>query len=295
MSLCTGCTNGKFSSDKKTYRGMAEVYLTNINSLQPIDIPDKFKLDINIKKIIDNKVDSTEKINNEIAGIWNFSTGVTSEKLKGKVKELSCNVNLDKIEKGAKINKLTLTPINTILEGMNLKDLNGLGFLVYDDKERILPFKTIGTLGGGELNNVRMSFKESYNDASTLTFIPYRLKEYKAAKLYDADLNIKGDTLISLGKYGELRITKIDASNGETKVYYKCKYGSFIAPVRIVDKESGEDFKLKNIPEYLAEKGEYVVTFDKALQEKSYTVQYQNLDDIITIFDDLKFTVDVNK
>jgi len=68
-----------------------------------------------------------------------------------------------------------------------------------------------------------------------------------------------------------------------------------IAPVRIVDKESGEGINVKKWIQYSEDKDEYFVTFDKALGDKSYTIQYQSLEDIITVFDDLKFNVDVTK
>lgn len=298
MVVGTCATEGVFSSDKKTYRGMAEAFLKDISSSENIEIPEQFDLGISIKGMYDrHKMGSDQQENNEIAGVWNFTTQVTSEKSKGKVKEIGCNVCLDKLENGMKVSKLTLSPLNTTLEGINLKKVDGFGFIVYDDKERGLPLKTIASGSDKQSEYFRLSFKESYGDTKTLTFIPYilNLKENKEIKISSVDLNIKGETILPLGKYGDLRITKVDAANGETKVYYKCKYGSFIAPGRIIDKESGDYINIKSHIQHLGDKGEYVVTFDKALGNKSYTVQYQKLDDVVTIFDDLKFTIDINK
>lgn len=279
----TSVISGKLSADKKTYKGVAETILNSSDATElagHAGRSNKFNLDINIVKMYFSKMFGNITTYKTINGPWSFSTSITNQKSKGKICEQVINVNLDSIEKGMKLNKLVLTPLNTILQGTNSNDPWKYNYIVYDDKGRVFPMKNNA---GGDNLSFQMSFKGIYSDTKTLTFIPYMYKKrvVHTPKLISNDLNIKGKTNISLGKHGNLIVNKVEVVNGETKLYYKCKLGYIVAPMVIEDKDTGEQINLKDINKSSENEDAYVVTFNGAIGNKKYIVKHNDYDDTI--------------
>lgn len=296
--------SGKLSKDKKTFNGIVETYISG-NNYMPTEIPDKtstayldippdkFNLKININSFwnLNKSKGKGELAYDTLKGDWNFNTFITNEKLKGKVKEIKTAINLDKVEKGWRINKLITTPLNTILLG-TASDFNKfIGFIVYDNNGRELIRK--GTAGGGMglINYFMLSYNEIYKDTKALTFIPYLAKNKPNTPFedYSVNLNLNGKTIIPIGKHGNLEITKVEVSNGKTNIYYKSLLGLQFKPENIVDKSTNEKIYIKRPVKYLKANHEYVVSIDTALKNKKYIIQCSNRD--LKIFDDQKFTI----
>lgn len=288
FSMNTIAQHVEFSNDKKSFTGTSDIVLDEL--LNHSKIPDKFNLEIEIEKIFEIN-NLKQGINNEISGNWNFNTQVISEKAKGNVKEINCNINLDKIEKGLTINKLTLTPLNSILYYPHTNNSSKISYIMYDDKGRIFPIKSQGISQGVLGDSCFMNFKEVCSDSKKLTFIPYNNTEHdkNLPEIISTDLNIKGKTTIPLGKYGNLLITKIKTENRVTKLYYRSLYGALIIPYIIKDKHTGEIIYMTN-NEYTGNSSEYVVTYNKAIGNGDYTIICPGNSKIYT---NMKFSINI--
>ncbi|WCM71519.1 DUF5643 domain-containing protein [Clostridium perfringens] len=102
-------------------------------------------------------------------------------------------MNLGYELKGVELNKLIQTPINTVLqvtETRDLHDYSTLSFVIFDDKGRCLYSKSGTGIGDASKNEnsklfTSYNFKEVYDDSKSLTIIPYIKRE---------DMNKKGDS-----------------------------------------------------------------------------------------------------
>ncbi|MBE6053380.1 MAG: DUF4179 domain-containing protein [Clostridium sartagoforme] len=317
---------GRFLDNNKTYSGVIS-YDVGINSVVPkeeqekylyggyVEIPDEFLLSMEIKAIGDIKESKV------IEGEWTFNIPVSSEKLKGMVKEYDLNKDLNSIYEGSKASKLTLTPINTNIQGYITDDYD-LYFTVIDDKGRFISPKN-GSRNGGfntETNNIfyfNYNFKEVFKDTDALTFIPYERNYYKLpsdSSLTDnnvkedyqmsSKLNVSGETVLkSRDGRDYITITRVETSNEKTKLYFKSDYGILAAPKKIIDNTTNkeiitiDDFDSKDInaSRYLSETDEYVIEFNGELISEDYEIEYYDISEKVTVYNNESFTVKLNK
>ena len=312
-----GGGTGKFSNDNKTYIGVME-YNTGKKNLVPkdiqnkmflggyVEIPDKFILSLNIDEILSSG-------DNVIKGKWNFDIPVTSEKVSGKINEENCDIDLSELVSGYHINKIITTPLNTSIQGT----INGENsedrvlFNVFDNKGRNIPFKGSGGSGYKDVMYISSQFKEVYEDTESLTFIPYKHKydrvdnsDNNSEKYIKTKLNLQGETkLFSKDGNEYVNITRVNTENGKTKIYYKSKYGSHVAPIEIVNNETGEKIltidnsndrrhQEENIS-YLKDSDEYVITCDKELKGEDFSIKYVDISKNIEVYNDYKFTIKI--
>lgn len=154
---------------------------------EDIKIPNNFDLNINISSLGNIKEDV------KIEGDWNFNIPISDELVRENIKEQNLNINLGDELKGVELNKLIQTPINTVLqvtETRDLHDYSTLSFVIFDDKGRYLYSKSGTGIGDASKNEnsklfTSYNFKEVYDDSKSLTIIPYIQKE---------DMNKKGDS-----------------------------------------------------------------------------------------------------
>lgn len=298
--------SGKYIEEEKTYVGIVSfhTYADGVPSeIQKeqfyggyVEIPDEFVLGLRIYGGL-----AGEKID------LSFNIPVTSEKVKGKVKELVVNKDLSLLGEDYKINKLIITPINTFIQGTSKKlvrDKNQ-GFMLMDDKGR-----TLGFVGGGgsEFNEAGAyfshQFKALYPDTKTLTFIPFRstteflkvLENNEKSPIYSVSekLNLLGETKIKL-KNDEIIITKIVDEGETSKVYFKTRYPQLnnIRAIKAEDSEK-EDISEGGIQNSESGFGEYFMTFNKLDRSKSYMVYCEDMESYIDILEDSKFTVNLD-
>ncbi|MDV4152361.1 DUF4179 domain-containing protein [Clostridium sp. AL.422] len=317
---------GRFLDNNKTYSGVIS-YDVGIKSIVPkeeqeqnlyggyVEIPDEFLLSIKVNKIGDIKESKV------IDGEWIFDIPVSNEKLKGMVKEYNLNQSLDNIYEGSKVNKLILTPINTILQGYMTEDCD-LYFTIIDDKGRFILPKG-GSMSGAvdnEGNNVfyfNSNFKELFEDTKSLTFIPYERNYYKLASdiissnnnikedyKMSSKLNLSGETILK-SKVGDdyITITRIETRNEKTRVYFKSDYGLLAAPKKIIDKTTNKEIFTTdnfdsgdiNTSRYLRETGEFMIEFDGELASEDNEIEYYDISERITEYSDDAFTIKLNK
>lgn len=277
-----GGSYGEFTDDNKTYIGRIS-YSVNSNGYVPKElekqfggeiakkIPEEFILKLNIKSL------GTK----ETKGKWNFEIPVSSELVKGKVKEIDCDIDLGNICEGTEIKKVITTPINTSIQGVYKGYYGDVDFIVFDDKGRYLEMKSGSgrgeTVNGEYVSIFSYEFKEAYEDSKSITVIPYvdriefansdldiendiessttisneedesvNTKETQAIEESTAkivmNLNLDKDTVISQdNKKTYSTIKKVEVGNGKTKIYYTSPYSIYGAPYAIVDNKTGEE------------------------------------------------------
>lgn len=317
---------GRFLDNKKTYTGVIS-YNVGINSIVPkevqendlyggyVDIPDEFLLSIEVKKIGDIKESKV------IDGEWTFNIPVSNEKLKGMVKEYYLNNDLSNIYEDSKSSKLILTPINTTIQGYITEDC-GLNFTVIDDKGRFLLPKGGSGIGDMDTENNKSfyfnyNYKEIYQDTKSLTFIPYERNYYKLpndSNLSDnnikedykmtSKLNLSSETVLkSMDGKDYITITRVDTSNEKTILYFKSDYGILAAPKKIVDNTTNKEITTSdefnsndiNASRYLSETGEYMIEFNGQLPSENCEIEYYDISEKITVYNNESFTVKLDK
>lgn len=206
-------------------------------------------------------------------------------------------------------------------------------FLVFDDKGRYISSKSGNGFGtktnsGEYINYFNKQFEEIYEDSESLTFIPYQNKysdngvktvmfeteensEGSKVKYIEKDesayklisnLNLNGETELKTimdDEYGY--ITKFEVEDGKTKLYIKSNYNIFAAPIAIREKESGREIvSVDNLDsmeiktsKYLPDTGEIVVEYDGVLEGDNYEVIYYDYTNLISIYNENMFTVDL--
>lgn len=286
--------DGKFLDDNKTYVGV-ETFKVSKGEVPKevqekmflggyVDIPDEFTLTLRIKEFL-----------GEIKGDWNFNIQVASEKVNGKVKEIDINKDLNQIAEDMKVNKVITTPINTVVYASAKNDgsSSDINYIVEDDKGRMLQMKR--SSGSGDSNGIYFSynFKEKYEDSKSLTFTPFTQTYKSNVETLTTDLNIKGESKISIENYGDVVINKIEETEEGTKIYYKTKYGFLVNLTNIKDKESGKNYDRITFPKE-ENVGEYSAVFEKIDKTKNYTIECQDISKTIKVYDDLKFTVKID-
>lgn len=263
---------------------------------EDIKIPNNFDLNINISSL----GNITEDV--KIEGDWNFNIPISDELVRENIKEQNLNINLGDELKGVELNKLIQTPINTILqvtETRDLYDYGTLSFVIFDDKGRYLYSKSgtgIGDIyknGNSKLFN-SYNFKEVYDDSKSLTIIPYIQREYMNKKEdsneatfpkeFKEKLNLNGETEIKLDN-GEIysKIKKIESVEKGTRLYYESKYSIYGAPSYIINNETGEKIEpignkeggyTENI-KYVSG-NEFYIDFKEELIGNNYTVVFSD-------------------
>lgn len=173
MELITFSKYKKKCDVEKAKKGDKEAFLALINENR-LNIF-SFMLNVIFNKI---QVGRDEKY---IKGKWKFDIPVSNESTRAKVKEYDTKIDLGSIQKDLKVNKITTTPINTVLQISNKDNTeNILNFIAFDDKGRSIERKSLNSKGKGdeeddyiELTNIH--FKEPYEDTKSITFIPYHM------------------------------------------------------------------------------------------------------------------------
>jgi hypothetical protein len=235
-----GGGEGQYINNNKTFIGVMRYNVGKKNYVPEevqdkmflggyVEITDEFVLSLNISEI---------SLKNPIKGQWNFNIPVSSEKVKGKVKEMECDIDLSNISNGYHINKIITTPLNTEIQGIKSDKENNddemLGFAVFDDKGRYIEEKSGGATGnkdddGNYVTYFGMSFKEIYDDTESLIFIPYKnifneSNNDEEEKNINVKLNLNGETKIYSHSGEEYAvINRVKTENGKTKIYYKSK------------------------------------------------------------------------
>ncbi len=286
--------SGKFLEGNKTYIGV-ETFKISKGEIPKevqektllggnVEIPDEFTLTLNIKEFL-----------GRIVGKWNFNIHVTSEKVKGKVKEIAVDKNLDQIATDMKVNKVITTPINVVVytSSKNEPNITHINYIVEDDKGRVLQMKSGSGSGDDENFYSSYNFKEKYEDSKSLTFTPFTQTYENNVETLKTDLNINGESKISIENYGDMIINKIEETEEGTKIYYKTKYGFLVNPINIKDKETGKNYD-RITSSKQEDIGEYSAVFEKIDKTKNYTIECQDISKTIKTYDDLKFTVNLD-
>lgn len=286
--------SGKFLDGNKTYIGV-ETFKVSKDEVPKdvqdktllggyVEVPDEFTLTLNIKEFL-----------GEIKGDWDFNIQVASEKVNGKVKEINVDKNLNKLATDMKVNKVITTPINTVIytSSKNEENVTDINYIVVDDKGRMLQMKSGSGSGDAENYYSSYNFKEKYEDSKSLTFIPFTQTYENNVETLKTDLNINGESKISIENYGDMIINKIEETEEGTKIYYKTKYGFLVNPINIKDKETGKNYD-RITSSKQEDIGEYSAVFEKIDSSKNYTIECQDISKTIKIYDDLKFTVNLD-
>ncbi|MDD7795622.1 DUF4179 domain-containing protein [Clostridium sp. 'White wine YQ'] len=294
---------GQFSEDKKSYVGVETLHVSKNEVPKEVqdkmflggyvEVPDKFTLTLNIKELL-----------GDIKGKWSFNFQVTNEKVNGKVKEFALNKDLSNLGKGTKLTNVTLTPINTeiqltskedivtpiIKEGDNPEYGNGVKFLLVDNNGRQLADKSGSGAGNDGVYYYSFKYRETYENTKSVTIIPY-IKEMdrKRIKRIQSPLNLNGETKVSLGKFGDLIIDKIEIVDNKTKVHYRFKYGALATLNTIRDKDTGKEYS-----GYAGDssEGDNVMIFDEVLpQDKNYIIECDDLESSVKLYDEIKLDI----
>lgn len=259
-----------------------------------IKIPDNFRLGIDISSLGNITGDV------KVEGIWNFNIPISDELVRENIKEQDLNINLGKDFNGTTLTKFIQTPINTVLQMVQIKDPNDhshLSFVIFDDKGRYLDPKGASGLGnnndkGEHKEFFTYNFKEVYEDSKSLTIMPYIQRydmnekissgEVTFPKKLKTELNLTGESEVKLDN-GEVysKINKIERNGDTTKVYYESKYSIYGAPSYIIDNETGEKIEPIGETESIyaynikqVEGEQFVIEFPKALSGDNYTVVF---------------------
>ena len=264
--------------DDFTYVGVKDYSIANISSLG------------NIKEDV------------KIEGDWNFNIPISDELVRENIKEQNLNINLGYELKGVELNKLIQTPINTVLqvtETRDLHDYSTLSFVIFDDKGSCLYSKSGTGIGDASKNEnsklfTSYNFKEVYDDSKSLTIIPYIQREdmnkkgdsneVTFPKEFKEKLNLNGETEIRLDN-GEIysKIKKIESVEKGTRLYYESKYSIYGAPSYIINNETGEKIEpignkeggyTDNI-KYVSG-NEFYIDFKEELVGNNYTVVFSD-------------------
>lgn len=298
-----------YKKDDNVYVG-SQNYLINSGEMLPtntkgqiVQVPDEFILTLEI-----DTIELVEGEKHRIKGNWNFDIPVSNEKLKDGVKEIEINADLSNIQKGLKLDKLILTPINTAILGETVYEgSNVLEYLIIDDKGRALEEKSwsfqlfYNELVDNELvgRNFMNRYKEVYDDSESITIIPnirvisnyhtYHEEninniKWEAPEEIKAPLNLDGETKLTT-KYGEDygTITKVEVKDERTFVYYKPTIGNYDNLKMIVEDENElnisypyDDYYMnkESTTKYVPETGEFIIEFHKPLSEGNYSITY---------------------
>lgn len=257
-----------------------------------VRIPDSFNLDLDINEFY-----------GDIKGDWDFKFRVTSEMVKGKVKNIKTSVDLSKLQKELKVNELVLTPMNTALRiccQANI-DLNrdGLDFIVIDNNNRVLKCKGSEGTGNSGWTYYQYLFKNIYPDTTSLTFIPV-ISKFRGNSNGDdgikVPLNKDGVTVIPEGSFGEYKITKVEFLKDKTLFYW---HNSGTIPYNcgliVIKDNEGKQYIMNFFTAKEINEGEntYITELPALSKDKSYTVKADNIPKYTTLRDDLKFTINI--
>lgn len=258
---------GEISQDGKTYTGLITYSLADMPS-----IPEEFILELKVDRVETSVTDET------VRGKWQFKIPISSKDISSEVQEIECTIKLDTNGKDVTINKLILTPINTVIQGAASGEYNN-SFIVLDDKGRFVESKG-GNYGSedGLIYEFSYQFKEIFDDTEELIFISYNdrisiselVQEEKDMNQNKSDMRIdernntvaKSNATMMVGKTpgkieqqlnteGETHIlteegkeyttiTKVVVEEDKTRVYYKSDYLMFGGPQYIIDNQTGE-------------------------------------------------------
>lgn len=299
-----------------------------------VEIPDEFLFSLefnNIKGILEEDY---------IRGNWSFDIPVTNEAVNGRVKEYEANINLADVNNGVNINKVITSPINTAIQGTYYgSEFSNIDFIAFDNEGRYIETKSGSVFGtvlkdNKFINYFTNKFKEIYEDTKSIMFIPYKDKEvsdvnirgngenrvieigdikiattesieggYNDVFKLTTKLNLEGETNLTTilnNEYGT--ITKVEVSEGKTKLYIKSNYNIFAVPELIRDKNNGTEIKTVdnfnsmelNTTRYLKESGELVVEYDGELVGDNYEVVYYDHSNEMNVYSRDIFEVEVN-
>lgn len=323
--------SGEFYNDNKTYVGRIDYSIVSKSMIpedmsefndNAIDIPDQFMLNVRFNNV---QIGRDEKY---IKGKWKFDIPVSNESTRGKVKEYDTKIDLSNIEKGLKVNKITTTPINTVLQISNKDNTeNILSFIAFDDKGRSIGGKSSNSRGTTNEKDEYMEFtnayfKEPYEDTKSITFIPYHRifneeqlknstsnnggsvgeKESSDGRI-EVKLNLNGETKLITkdGKdYGV--ITKVEVLDDKTNLYYKPTIGNYNIFEGIYNNNKNYDvaypvyhgdYKDEVTTKYISETGEFVVQFNKPLRNDEYILSYYDNSKMEVYYFDKAFTVNI--
>ena len=309
--------NGKIASfgsdgtgaliNKNTYAGVDTFHISNDylpNKITKstlggdVKLPDNFIMNLNIKQFSDGT-----------KGIWNFKFKVSSDKIKGKVKQVKTSIDLSKLTPGLNVNEVIFTPINTVLRTINanFNQKNMVKYYVFDDKGRHLLMKHQSDSGNENKMYSQYVFQNIYDDTESVTFIPVvQKKNYTGDSKNtngsyefdrkDVTLNFSGTTVLSEGKFGEYTINKVEFFDDKTLLYYECSnYLPSISPYGLIIKD--EHDKLLNLGnDVVKELGDnkFVAQIEPLNKNKKYILTAVDLEKRYDMREDLKFSIPCN-
>lgn len=294
--------------DKHTYVAVDNYHLVNRYlqeenkeniSDEGAKIPDNLLIDFNIRTLFDGS-----------KGKWDFKFNVSTDKLKGKIKEAKTSIDLSEIDNSLKINKIIFTPINTALRCTtdNLKKIQAADYMAFDDKGRSLPVKNVSRLYSDDAGKIywQHTFKNIYEDTKSVTFIPISFtKEYKeiierSREDYkdhskEVSLNLDGTTILSQGIFGEYKISKVEFLEDKTLIHYECtKYIPAISHAGFMVKDkSGKIYKLRGVTPIEEGSNKLIAEIEPLSKDKKYILTSLDLEKQFDIREDLKFTVEI--
>jgi hypothetical protein len=111
----------------------------------------------------------------------------------------------------------------------------------------------------------------------------------------ESALNLNGTTLLSQGRFGDIKVNKIEFFEDKTLVYYECtNLLPAISPYGLMIKdESGKIYSMqKDAIEDLRDNN-FIAVIEPLSKDKKYTLIANDLEKMYDIREDLKFTIEV--
>jgi len=294
--------------DKHTYVGIDNYHLVNRYlqeenkeniSDEGVKIPDNLLIDLNIGSLFDGT-----------NGKWDFKFNISTDKLKGKTKEVKTSIDLSEIDNSLKIDQVIFTPVNTAIRCTtdNLRKIQAASYMAFDDRGRSLPGKNLSRLYSDAAGKIywQHTFKNIYEGTKSVTFIPITFtKEYNekiesSREDYkdhskEVSLSLDGTTILSQGIFGEYKISKVELFEDKTLIHYECtKYIPAISHDGFIVKDkSGKIYNLKNITPVEEGSNKFIAEVDPLSKDKKYILSSGDLEKRFDIREDLKFTVEI--
>lgn len=294
--------------DKHTFVGVDNYHLGNLylpeGNKDNIDngdakIPDRLIIDFNIRTLFDGT-----------KGKWDFKFEVSTDKLKGKVKQVKTSIDLSEIGTNLKVEEVIFTPVNTVIRSTigNIKGTEEIKYISFDDKGRSLLGKSSSRLDLEDTKNIHWqhTFKSIYEDTKAATFVPITFTEEYKEKIqsshesykYDSrevSLNLDGTTILSEGNFGEYKINKVEFLKDKTLIHYECT--KYILAINndgfIVKDESDKIYSLKNVTPLEEGSSKFIAETEPLSKDKEYSLSAVDLEKQFNIREDLKFTVEI--
>lgn len=262
-----------------------------------VNIPENFIMDLDIREF-----------SGGAKGQWDFKFKVSTDNIKGKVKDIKTPIDLSKIKPNLMVNEVIFTPINTVIRTTEDSTASNdiIQYFVFDDKGRSLQMKGGSGSGSGESSKYycQYTFRNIYEDTKPVTFVPVTQTKEFQQKLKsneetfkpenkEVSLNLNESTVLSEGKFGDYKITQIELLKDKTIIHYECTNLLLALPdhLVIVD-ESGKEYKLTSETIKSQDGSKFISEIGPLSKEKKYTLRAKDFEKLYDAHEDLKFTME---